>query len=153
MRCIAAKTVATIAHRMSVIVCRVAGPPAPPSPMEARMGDMKECPFCGGDDVVTVLDREQGQKWGFAGCNSCAARGPEVRTGYDTADEAPWRAEAIAEWNRRAIPAADARAEALREAASHVFVLLHNTPAYVDARTLRDLVPESILALITKTKP
>lgn len=54
-----------------------------------------------------------------------------------------------------ALPAAsaeDVRAGALKEAASHVFVLLHNTPAYVDARTLRDLVPESILALIPGAK-
>jgi Lar family restriction alleviation protein len=60
------------------------------------------CQFCGCADVATEVDRDQGNKWGYTTCNGCAARGPEVRTGYDEAQDAPWRAEAINEWNRRA---------------------------------------------------
>lgn len=60
------------------------------------------CPFCGGTSGSTRPDPEQGDKWGFAECLGCGARGPEVRTGYDTSFAAPWRAEAIAAWNRRA---------------------------------------------------
>ena len=117
------------------------------------MSDLLPCPFCGCHIVQTAADASQGDKWGFAHCGMCGAQGPEVKTQYDTSPDAFWRDDALEQWNRRAIPATDARAEALREAASHVFVLLHNTPAYVDARTLRDLVPESILALIPETKP
>ena len=65
------------------------------------------CPFCTeGKTVSTYFDHEQGDKWGYASCDACGARGPEVRTNYDRADNAPWRAEAIAAWTRRAaIPA------------------------------------------------
>lgn len=77
------------------------------------------CPFCGKHDVSTYFDHEQNSKWGFAGCDGCAARGSEVRTGYDRNYNAPWRAEAIAAWNRRALPAAqpDPREAALRDIA------------------------------------
>ena len=71
------------------------------------MTDLLPCPFCGASPPTTVEDREQGNKWGFAFCPECAARGPEVRTRYDLAPDAPWRADAIAAWNRRADP--DAR--------------------------------------------
>ena len=63
------------------------------------------CPFCAeGKSVSTYFDHEQGDKWGYASCDACGARGPEVRTSYDRDDNAPWRAEAIAAWNRRAAP-------------------------------------------------
>ena len=64
------------------------------------------CPFCTeGKTVSNYFDHEQGDKWGYASCDACGARGPEVRTRYDRNDNAQWRAEAIAAWNRRAIPA------------------------------------------------
>lgn len=71
------------------------------------MSELLPCPFCTeGKTVSTYFDPEQGDKWGYASCDACGARGPEVRTNYDRDDNAPWRAEAIAAWNRRAIPAA-----------------------------------------------
>ena len=78
--------------------------------------ELKPCPFCGGTDIAISVDENQGNKWGSAVCYSCSAVGPEVRTGYETYPEASWRAEAAAEWNRRASPV-DARREALEEAA------------------------------------
>ncbi len=65
------------------------------------------CPFCKCEEVTTWFDREQGEKWGYASCDGCAARGPEVRTNWDREPDAPWHSEAIAAWNARAInPAA-----------------------------------------------
>lgn len=66
------------------------------------------CPFCAGTSVATHLDEAQGTKWGFAACGECAARGPEVRTGYDCSEQAPWRAQALAEWASRAAISAPA---------------------------------------------
>jgi Lar family restriction alleviation protein len=64
--------------------------------------DLKPCPFCTeGKSVSTYFDHEQGDKWGYAACDACGSRGPEVRTGYDRADDALWRAEAITSWNTR----------------------------------------------------
>ena len=76
--------------------------------------DLKPCPFCGYDEIQITVDENQGTKWGRAVCFSCNAVGPEVRTGYDKSFEAPWRAEAAAEWNRRA---SDTEIERLRAAA------------------------------------
>ena len=73
--------------------------------------DLKPCPFCGYDKIQITADENQGYKWGRAVCICCNAVGPEVRTGYDKSFEAPWRAEAAAEWNRRA---SDAEIERLR---------------------------------------
>ena len=73
--------------------------------------DLKPCPFCGYDKIQITADENQGYKWGRAVCICCNAVGPEVRTGYDKSFEAPWRAEAKAEWNRRA---SDAEIERLR---------------------------------------
>jgi Lar family restriction alleviation protein len=66
------------------------------------------CPFCGNNTVYTAVDAGQGNKWGFAHCGQCGAQAGDVRTGYDEALDAPWRAEAIAEWNNRALPAVSA---------------------------------------------
>ena len=62
---------------------------------------MKPCPFCGGTpnpDNPYTFQCSQGDKWGSVVC--CCA-GPEVRTGYDTSDDAPWHEDAIKEWNKR----------------------------------------------------
>jgi Lar family restriction alleviation protein len=64
--------------------------------------DLKPCPFCGEKYVTTEFDRGQGDKWGYASCDVCAARGPEVRTNYDREPDGPWHSEAIAAWNTRA---------------------------------------------------
>jgi Lar family restriction alleviation protein len=64
--------------------------------------DLKPCPFCGGElGITTSFDHEQGDKWGYASCGECAARGPEVRTQYAREHDAPWHYEAIAAWNTR----------------------------------------------------
>jgi Lar family restriction alleviation protein len=65
-------------------------------------GDLKPCPFCGEKYVTTEFDRGQGDKWGYASCDVCAACGPEVRTNYDREPDGPWHSEAIAAWNTRA---------------------------------------------------
>ena len=76
------------------------------------------CPFCTeGKTVSTYFDHEQGDKWGYASCDACGARGPEVRTNYDRDDNAPWRVEAIAAWNRRA--ALPARGVGVQERVQH----------------------------------
>ncbi len=79
--------------------------------------ELKPCPFCPeGKTVSTYFDHEQGDKWGYASCDACEAQGPKVRTNYDRDDNAPWRAEAIAAWNRRnPAPAVQALVEAARE--------------------------------------
>lgn len=60
------------------------------------------CPFCGCEHVSAEPDIAQGGKWGAITCQGCAAKGPEVRTGYR--DSEVWRDAAIVEWNRRASP-------------------------------------------------
>jgi len=59
----------------------------------------KPCPFCGSKDLSFRMN--QGDKWGFVVCNTCAAQGPEVRTSYDDSENAPWHNDAIEEWNKR----------------------------------------------------
>ena len=56
------------------------------------------CPFCGGK-VIRYFVSEY--KWGAAICNNCGATGPDVRTNYDTSDDAPWHKEALNAWNTR----------------------------------------------------
>ena len=62
---------------------------------KATVEQLEPCPFCGERCANLVID--QGDKWAHYE-PSCL----EVRTGYDLSNDAPWRAEAIAAWNRRA---------------------------------------------------
>lgn len=50
--------------------------------------------------MPTQFFTEPGGKWGGV---QCCINGPEVRTGYKALEH--WRADAINEWNTRAIPA------------------------------------------------
>ena len=59
------------------------------------------CPFCGYTNINTIYDDYSSEKWGAAECQGCGAIGPEVRTQGDESPDAPWRSEAINEWNRR----------------------------------------------------
>ena len=67
------------------------------------MSELKPCPFCGwhGDSLDFIADASQGYKWGSGYCPECGATSGEVRTGYDTSENAEWHEEAIAAWNRR----------------------------------------------------
>ncbi len=59
---------------------------------------MKEqCPVCGRSDGMS-FPADQGDKWGRAWCWHCDVKGPEVRTLYDTSDDAPWHIEAMREF-------------------------------------------------------
>ena len=62
------------------------------------MSDKKPCPFCG-DTCASC--QATGAKWGAVVCGNCGARGPEVRTGYDISENAPWHDQAYKEWNTR----------------------------------------------------
>lgn len=95
---------------------------------------LKSCPFCGGTDAETEVDKLQGTKWGRVVCRSCGACGEEVRTGYDQSPDAPWRAEAIAAWNRRS--AADDETIRLQD---EYIAKLANGPAADEIERLRRL--------------
>ena len=56
--------------------------------------ELKPCPFCG--EQCADLDVTPGDKWAKYE-PTCL----DVRTGYNMAEDAPWRAEAIAAWNTR----------------------------------------------------
>lgn len=57
------------------------------------------CPFCG-HAAGFEQSAYAGDKWGTLCCPSCAAHGPEVRTGYEKREV--WLPDAIEAWNRRA---------------------------------------------------
>ena len=57
------------------------------------------CPFCGHPNATPEPDTSQGYKWGQLVCDSCAAKGPEVRTNY--LEPEYWSEDAIKEWNSR----------------------------------------------------
>ena len=73
------------------------------------------CPFCGGDDihVLSVNRRDKSRLYPFVRCMGCYLDLPGENEDYS-----PEGKTAIAAWNRRAIPATDAREKALREAAA-----------------------------------
>lgn len=61
---------------------------------------VRPCPFCGGDDMVTVeIHQADGQQETFLGCCSCGAKGPSTMQGEEKAVEA---------WNGRAVTAREA---------------------------------------------
>ena len=64
------------------------------------------CPFCGNSG----LDFDEGStyRWGIASCSGCGASCGEIRREYP--DKGEWHKEAIAEWNRRTSPPANANA-------------------------------------------
>ena len=57
------------------------------------------CPFCGEQCAILVID--QGDKWAHYEPDCL-----EVRTGYNLASDAEWRAKAINAWNTRTREAA-----------------------------------------------
>ena len=61
---------------------------------------LRECPFCGGDDLWISQAAESGQEsdYGSIACHSCLAKGP-----HEWIDR-----PAIKAWNRRANPEAEA---------------------------------------------
>ena len=60
--------------------------------------ELKPCPFCGFEGPM-LNDVDQGYKWGRIVCGQCCAKGPEVRTNYESWPA--WEPEAAREWNRR----------------------------------------------------
>lgn len=116
------------------------------------MDELKPCQFCTqGKTVSTYFDHEQGDKWGYASCDACGARGPEVRTNYDRDDNAPWRAEAIAAWNTRADLCADpallAEAAKVLEGVTPLVGWLRNPWSKSDS-VERGPIPEWLVALL-----
>ena len=67
---------------------------------------LKPCGHCGEQCADLIID--QGDKWAHYSA-SCL----EVRTGYNLSSDAPWRAEAIAAYNKRQPTQSDALREAL----------------------------------------
>ena len=78
---------------------------------------LKPCGHCGEQCADLIID--QGDKWAHYSA-SCL----EVRTGYNLSSDAPWRAEAIAAYNKRQPTQSDAEIIAenkrLREALAHI---------------------------------
>ena len=80
-------------------------------PMALRADRILPCPFCGATPTPPACYyADQGDKWGRVVCG-CGAEGPDVRTQYNLADDAPWHADAVEEWNQRAYIAPDLLAQ------------------------------------------
>ena len=63
------------------------------------------CPWCNSTRVHTEFEgNHECDKWGYAICSDCSAQTGSIRTRYDTSPDAPWRAEAIKDWNTRYKP-------------------------------------------------
>jgi len=62
--------------------------------------EIKPCPFCGSTDISFVIENPSHGKWGHIECQ-CGVTTGEVRTDFDTSADAPWHADALAEWNTR----------------------------------------------------
>ena len=73
--------------------------------MDPKLNPPKPCPFCGADLVETYGGSTF--RWMYAGCAECGAQAGEVRVQtLGDGDKEQWlaaaRADALAEWNRRA---------------------------------------------------
>jgi predicted RNA-binding Zn-ribbon protein involved in translation (DUF1610 family) len=73
---------------------------APEAPLLSATAAASPCPFCGAESTATAM--HCGDKFGAVYCESCGARGPDVRTGYNARANAPWRTNAVRAWNHRA---------------------------------------------------
>jgi len=58
---------------------------------------IKACPFCKGKHVYTEI--ADNGNCGSVACATCGSTGPDVDTRYNEDSDAPWRKEAITEWN------------------------------------------------------
>ena len=76
------------------------------------MGELKPCAWCRSKRKPWYKYGTNSCKWGAAVCSDCGAQAPEVRTGYDESENAPWHEDADREWNTRA---ASEAVELLRE--------------------------------------
>lgn len=84
---------------------------------EQAMNALSPCPFCGASDLdrIDSLNTDSGNraeigKWGWVECG-CGARGPDVRALWGHNEG--WQEDAIAAWNRRAVPPREAVAKAM----------------------------------------
>ena len=66
------------------------------------MGELKPCAWCRSKRKPWYKYGTNSCKWGAAVCSDCGAQAPEVRTGYDESENAPWHEDADREWNTRA---------------------------------------------------
>jgi ribosomal protein S27AE len=61
-------------------------------------GNKPKCPICGSKSLYT--EESDGSKWGRATCGACGCSGPEVRTDYNFDYDAPWRNDAIRDFQQ-----------------------------------------------------
>ena len=96
------------------------------------MGDLLPCPFCG-VEASAVEDTSHSTAYSVGCFNGKCALEPYV---WDVS-----KAVAIAAWNRRAIPATDARAEALLKRAAQMAYEVWDDPEAL-ANAILALIPE-----------
>ena len=86
-------------ERQAQLLNAMAGTNIQPEPVS---NDNIPCPWCGSTRVHTEFEgNHELDKWGYAICSDCSAQTGSIRTQYDASPDAPWRAEAIKEWNTR----------------------------------------------------
>lgn len=73
---------------------------------------LRQCPFCGGDDVFVERDDFESS---YVTCDTCDAQGG-IKRQEDDDEEVPGKQAAIRAWNTRANPLSPAEAERIREA-------------------------------------
>lgn len=115
------------------------------------MSDLLPCPFCGGSAQISTRTDEciwshDQVEWTAVSCSG----GPDFDCFQPSVD---WPTSAtddngtqlsISQWNRRALPAADARAEALLKRAAQMAYEVWDDP---------EALAKAILALITEKQP